>query len=323
MAPEVTIFTRVLSIPLVSSSLSTLDSTLCGNVFTRSPYTTAQALTHSAYSYTEPIQIRLAPFIIRADGYANKGLDAVESRYPYPFKAKPEEMVNYVKERRESAMSAANKTIDERVKSPAYGVAQGIDQRFAPIIDYFQVAVNKIGNESGASSPGSDSQYQYQRAYALSKHLKDNLYVFSQEHLKQLQSQSVLVQRATDTAQNITNLASSSLTNAQTRIHGLSGSMVQELQKLQSSTAQLPQQLQSNFPDLSATITDLRNIVTAPNVPMNEKVNKVTTEVKERVRPMLDNVSRRVSELVNVLGQKKDEAKNEVNQQTNGHAPLT
>jgi len=59
----------------------------------------------------------------------------VESRYPYPFKAQPEEVVNYVRERRKSTtdymndrVSDVNKVIDNKVKTPALNVAQDIDQ---------------------------------------------------------------------------------------------------------------------------------------------------------------------------------------------------
>jgi len=127
-APEYTSLYRVASIPLVSSSLSTIHSTLSSNTYTKSPYSAATGIAYSAWGYTEPLQARLAPLTTRADEYANAGLDVVESRYPYPFKAKPEEITTYVRERKESALTAANKTIDEKVKSPAYGVAQGIDQ---------------------------------------------------------------------------------------------------------------------------------------------------------------------------------------------------
>lgn len=127
-APELTSLYRVASIPLVSSSLSTIHSTLSSNSFTKSPYSTATGIAQSALGYTEPLQARLAPLTTRADEYANAGLDVVESRYPYPFKAKPEEITTYVRERGESAFNVANKTIDEKVKSPAYGVVQGIDQ---------------------------------------------------------------------------------------------------------------------------------------------------------------------------------------------------
>jgi hypothetical protein len=87
----------------------------------------AKELSSTAYKYTEPLQIRLAPLINRADGYANKAVDVVEARYPYPFKAKPEEVTDYVRGRRQSAAESINHSLDEKVKSPALHVATEID----------------------------------------------------------------------------------------------------------------------------------------------------------------------------------------------------
>jgi hypothetical protein len=115
--PGFTILTRVAAIPMISSSLETINGALLSNTYTRSPYSTAKGLSTTAYKYTEPLQVRLAPLIIQADGYANMAVDVVQSRYPYPFTAKPEEVA-----------MLASKTIDEKVKTPAYNVAQGIDQ---------------------------------------------------------------------------------------------------------------------------------------------------------------------------------------------------
>lgn len=133
--PELTILTRVASIPIIYSSWETINGALLNNAYTRSPYSTAKGLSTSAYKYTEPLQVRLAPFIVQADGYANMAVDAVESRYPYPFKAKPEEVATLVRERKQNAtdyatnaVNVANKTIDEKLKTPAYTVAQEIDQ---------------------------------------------------------------------------------------------------------------------------------------------------------------------------------------------------
>ena len=58
-------------------------------------------------------------------------------------------------------------------------------------MDYFEVQVNKLNSEPAPSTPTSDAQYQYQRAYALSRNLTENLYVYS--HIKQIQAQNVLV----------------------------------------------------------------------------------------------------------------------------------
>ncbi|KAG9313502.1 hypothetical protein JVU11DRAFT_5828 [Chiua virens] len=311
--PEITVLTRVASIPIIASSLDQLHSTLSSYMLTRPPYHAAQFITQTAYNMSQPLQIRLAPLIVSADGYANKGLDVIEQKYPFPFKIKPEEVASYVRERRDSVVHSANEQFDKNVKSPAVGVAEGIDKKFAPIVDYFESAVNRVGSESGTSSPTSTSgecQYQYQRAYAISKHLGDNLYVYSSEHLKQLQQQNILVQKAIETANSIQGLASASITNAQTRIYTLSDSMLQELQKLQQSTAALPHTLQSTYPDLSKTITDLRNIVTTPEMSVGDKVHRVAEEVKQGVQPMLEKLSQRISDLAKAIGSKNDDPRN-------------
>lgn len=127
-APELTVLYRVAAIPLVAASLDTIHNTLSNNPYTRSPYATAQGLSKAALGYTEPLQKTIAPLIVRADGLANKGLDVVESRYPYPFKTPTEEIVKDIKERGDQARDAANKTLHENITSPALNVAQGIDQ---------------------------------------------------------------------------------------------------------------------------------------------------------------------------------------------------
>lgn len=127
-APELTVLHRVASIPLVADSLDVVHQTLSTNPYTRSPYATAQGLSKAALGYTEPLQKTIAPLLVRADGLANKGLDVVESRYPYAFKTPTEDIVKDLRGRSDQARDIANKTIDERVRTPALNVAQGIDQ---------------------------------------------------------------------------------------------------------------------------------------------------------------------------------------------------
>jgi hypothetical protein len=299
--PKITVLSRVVSIPLIASSLEQINAVLEKNMLTRSPYHAAQAITSTAYNYSQPIQIRLAPLIDRADDIANKTLDAVESRYPYPFQAQPEEVVSYMRE-------TAGKTF-ENVKSPAVDVAEGIDKKFAPVVDYFERVAGNMSNESSdssLSSPSSDSQYQYQRAINVSKHLKDNFYVYSSEHLKQVQQQYVLVQRATDTANSISALASNTLNDAQS----VATNLLSEMQKIHQSTTQLPRTLQDTYPDVSKTVVDLRNIITNSSLPLPEKINRVGREVKERVSPLLEKLTQRIGEIISVLGSKAEEAKN-------------
>jgi hypothetical protein len=68
-----------------------------------------------------------------------------------------------------------------------------VSQQFAPIVDYFEIAVTRLISETGTASPHYETRYQYQRALALSKTLKDNIYVYSNEQFKQLQAQSAIV----------------------------------------------------------------------------------------------------------------------------------
>lgn len=52
--------------------------------------------------------------------------------------------------------------------------------------------MGRLGTSEAGPSKPSDSQYQYQRALALSKTLGENLYEYSNEQLKHIQAQSVL-----------------------------------------------------------------------------------------------------------------------------------
>ena len=126
--PTLTIFSRVASIPLVNESLTSIHAVLVNNHYTSVPYVTAQNLGKSVYHISEPIQVRLAPVLIRADGLANKSLDAVQSYYPTPFTITSEELRKEVRQRREHAYNTANKALDDRVRTPAYSAAQVIDQ---------------------------------------------------------------------------------------------------------------------------------------------------------------------------------------------------
>lgn len=127
-APEITIIQRVTSIPIIADSIGVVDSTLSSNAYTQTSYAYAKGLSQTALSYAAPLQKTLSPLLACADGYANKGLDVVESRYPYPFKTPTEDIVKDLRGRSDAAKEVANKTLDERVKNPAYNVAQGIDQ---------------------------------------------------------------------------------------------------------------------------------------------------------------------------------------------------
>ncbi|KAH9018540.1 hypothetical protein EDB85DRAFT_613252 [Lactarius pseudohatsudake] len=305
--PELTVLNRVASIPLVNDSLSAVHASLSSNPLTRSPYNTAQAISSTALRYSEPFTSKLAPIIVRADGFANKGLDAVESRYPYPFTVQSEDIISALKERSDSARAVANKTLDERVRTPAYSAAQGIDQRLAPVVDYL---VSRLGTQEGTSQ--TESQYQYQRAYALSRDLKDQILGYSNTQLQQLQNSSALVQRAIETAKSIQDLASSGVVAAQAKVSTLSETMVTELQKVQAATAALPANLQASFKPvqekISGTISELSDVIKS-DVPVNEKVAKVRTTVQDSVTPVLETAAARLQDAIRNLTARADAVK--------------
>ncbi|KAI0918328.1 hypothetical protein AcV5_002341 [Taiwanofungus camphoratus] len=322
--PEITVISRITSIPLVASSLSTIHTTLTNNAYTRQLYTTVQGLSNSVLSYTEPLQKRFAPLLVRADSYANKGFDALESRYPYPFRTPSEDIVKDLKGRSDHAYDIANQTIDEKVKTPAYSVAQGIDQRFALIVDYFEAAVNKLhpnGSTEQTAAPAAEAKYQYQRAYALSRDLSDHLRTYSTEQINQLKTQNILVQRATETSQTLGVLASTSYGTAQMKVQALSDTMLAELQRIQASTAALPATLQASFHDISThistAITDLSAILNSQD-PFQEKVHKVRDMVQERVYPLLEAATTRVQEILGVLKARVTEKEGTVVATANG-----
>jgi len=182
---------------------------------------------------------------------------------------------------------------------------QELDHHLTPFVNYFESAVTKInGSESTPPSPDGEPKYQYQRALALSNHLKDSLYVKTNEQLKQLQASNVLVHRATETAQKITSLASSSIQSAHSRIYQLSDTMISDLKKVQSS-------LTSEFNDantsLSGVIAELKTTLTS-DLPIKEKVLKVGSDVRDFVAPILDNIAARVKEVLGTLARRGEEA---------------
>ncbi|KAG6818811.1 hypothetical protein H0H93_001416 [Arthromyces matolae] len=300
--PELTIINRVVNIPLVSFSLQQIDGALSSNAWTRFSYSTAKELSTSVVKLAEPFQAPFGPIISHADNYANKAYSVVESRYPYPFQAKPEDVASAIK----GTYDDMNKKIDDNIKTPAVNVATGIDKRFSPLVDYYEVAVKRTNGSDATQSTSPDAKYQYQRAIALSKELKDNFFVYSNEQFKTLQAQNVLLQSATNTAHAINNLATTLPESALHQIHALSDNMLSELSKLRTSVHdlqhQLPPQIQQTYievtTNLSTTISELRNIIAKENITIQEKVKQVGHEVQNRVTPLLDTIKKGVSELL-------------------------
>ena len=85
--------------------------------------------------------------------------------------------------------------------------------------------------------------------------------------------------------------------------------MLAELQKAQSSATELtaslqstasaiPPHLQEFTTGVQATIKDLSGIMLQKDLPLQEKVNKISAEVGERVTPLLESAKKSVQDLI-------------------------
>ncbi|KAJ3910959.1 hypothetical protein F5877DRAFT_73537 [Lentinula edodes] len=224
--------------------------------------------------------------------------------------------------------------------------------RFAPIVDYLEVAVNRIDSgtqENGTSADKEAHVSEYSRALELSVRLRDQLQSYANEQMTQLQAHSVLVQRATETARSLSNTASSSLSNVQAKLQAVSENMIAELGKFQSQaaslsaslqasasktikdpTAQLPPQVQQRYAELSSVLQAQASSASATYAKFvlaterydsvecvdKEKATKVTHEVSVRVQPLLEVLSRNAQQAIGARGESQSPTVNGVN----GHA---
>ena len=207
--------------------------------------------------------------------------------------------------------------------------------------------MSRLGTQEGSSQ--TESKYQYQRAYALSRDLKDQILDYSNSQLHQLQSSSALVyvytfrplpsvfdipranlrQRATETAKSIQNLASSGVVAAQAKVGTLSDTMVTELQKVQVrricitiffgsylsvqvATAALPANLQASFKPVQEKMSGAISDLSGvikSDLPVNEKVTKVRATVQDHVTPVLETAAARLQDAIRALTARTDDAK--------------
>ncbi|KZV85028.1 hypothetical protein EXIGLDRAFT_753518 [Exidia glandulosa HHB12029] len=298
--PQLRSVARVQSIPLVNDTLTSLNSILLQNALTAWPYATAQSISSQTYNIAVP---RLQPVLGPIDGLANKGLDFVEQRYPYPFQTPTEDIYNDIQKSRASVYEAA----DGRIKA----LAAGADQSIAPIVDVLQAAYNRLNAQSGSETSGNGNgvtdgkdETQVHRALRLSVGVRDQVVVLSSEQLKHLQQQSVVVQRLTDTMSNLNQLVASSVVTAReqasavtkdgyARANALADSTRAELDRLNATIRAMPANVQQSLQPLQQQITETREAlgsVLSSDAPAGEKASKALATLRERVPPVSEQV---------------------------------
>jgi len=303
--PEIKSIDRVTSIPLIHDGIAAVQATL--QTYTPTAYAYGAALTSTAYILSSPLQTKLAPLIVGADGYALAGLDVAEKNFPTPFTIKTEEVVEGVRKRKDDAISS--------VTRPVYGLANGVDSSLTPIVDRLEEAIHKLGPSSSQTEPDSSATppepvngTQVGRLYNLSVDLRGKVYTLSTEQLKQLQSQNTYIQTATDKVNALNSglvasydsakgksieLVQQTQVQAQTYTHDI----LAELEKIKEMTLALPKQVQAKFPALQASIQDTVSELTAivkSDIPVGDKVSKVGSTVQEKVHPLLVQTSQAI-----------------------------
>ncbi|KAF8320488.1 hypothetical protein DL93DRAFT_2052703 [Clavulina sp. PMI_390] len=295
---------KVQGIPVVHDSLGYAHSLLSTNPYTSYVYNTGLGFTNTVYDYSKPVQARLAPILVRADGIALQGINAVESRFPYPFQTPTEEVCSHIIGTLKQSSDQAYSAFDARVRTPAYGLAQTADKSLSPIVDKLELAINKLSPPAttseeapapAAAPNATESSSQIERAYKLSVQARDQIVLLSSEQIKEVQKHSVIVQRAMDTIYKLNGSVQAIGKDAQTRVHAASAGIMSEVEKVQSSAAALPSKVQTSTEplqsQLSQTLVDLKTALQSEG-PASQKAKQLASAVQNQIGPILEALSK-------------------------------
>jgi hypothetical protein len=330
----ITFHKQVLGIPLVSSSLDTIHSTLSTSPYTKGVYSAGTSLAQSAYDTASRVTTssslypRVLPVITTADGYANAGLDAIRSKFPYPFEASPDQVYTDLKKAPEDARNVAYKTIDERIKTPAYGLAMGVDTRLTPLVDLLESILVRLHARPESSTTSSDpsvdtpgaststaaEKAQVTRAKELVFGAKDHIIVLTTEQAKALRNQNVYIQRAADQADALNSTLaahyasvqsgiSSQYQNTQAGIAAYKGKGVELSKGAQEKVHALSQGVIAELEKIQATTASLPTQIQTTFKPLTDEIGTTLLQVKAVVTSQEEplTMSEKVSKVSEVL----------------------
>lgn len=116
---------RVAAIPVVADTLDAVHSALHSNAYLTAVYDKAEGAAVYLYEQSKPIQQKLAGPIGQVDAVANKGLDFIQSRAPFVFEIKTEDIISRARQPADQAY-AYGKTYKEAASA-----------RLGPIVEQF------------------------------------------------------------------------------------------------------------------------------------------------------------------------------------------
>lgn len=126
-----TFINRVAKIPVIADTLSAVYSTLHANTYSAAAYGKAECAALYLYEQSKPIQAKLAGPIEQVDAVANKGLDFAQSKAPFIFEMRTEDLISRAREPANQAL-AYGKTYQEAATA-----------RLAPIVDQFHAQLTR------------------------------------------------------------------------------------------------------------------------------------------------------------------------------------
>jgi len=118
-----TFVNRVANIPIVADTITQVHTAIQSNSYSAAAYNKAGGVATHIYKATEPIQTRFQPHIEAVDGIAQKSLDYVQGKFPYPFEASSGEIIGKARQPADNAIEVARTYA---------GVAQS---KFAPLTE--------------------------------------------------------------------------------------------------------------------------------------------------------------------------------------------
>merc|ERR1712029_1107645 len=122
---------RVASIPVVADTLEVIQSTVLSNAYLSNIYGIAEGIATYLYQHSKPLQHKISGPIHHVDAVANKGLDFVQSKAPYVFEIKTEDLISRARQPADQAL-AVGKTYKDAATA-----------RIGPIMEQFHSQLTK------------------------------------------------------------------------------------------------------------------------------------------------------------------------------------
>lgn len=116
---------RVAAIPVIADTVEAVHSVIQAHPYLTAVYDKAEEAAAYIYEQSKPIQQKLAGPIGQVDAVANKGLDFVQSRAPFVFEVKTEDIISRARQPADQAL-AYGKTYKEAATA-----------RLGPLVDQF------------------------------------------------------------------------------------------------------------------------------------------------------------------------------------------